>query len=301
MATVSYEIEQPSAMCKDVIGVRGICDTTYPYYLDSLGISLNKAAKLSDSATLTARGLISEAINLAWEDVLSDLRIDGFRINGIQATQKDDYTSETKTAGTYLKKISRSCDIEKIYLANIRLKTTGNGNVYVSIIADGVETLVYDSTLNNETLTATIETEFNTDEVTIKVISDVALTGSTGGGVALLDYFTKCDENVFLCKYWSYLVKAVMYKATAHILNSSLFSDRYNDLVVYKKDEIALRVAQLDSSFNLLSRENRINTKGLYQSEIEKINDKLKEIVKQSYCTCCFTCDNVISSQISIP
>lgn len=301
MATVSYEIEQPSAMCKDVIGVRGICDTTYPYYLDSLGVSLNKAAKLSDSATLTARGLISESINLAWEDVLSDLRIDGFKVNGIQSTVKDSYTDITVANGTYLKTIYRSCDIEKIYLSNIRLKTTGSGNVYVSIIADGVETLVYDSTLNNETLTATIETEFNTDEVTIKVISDVALTGSTGGGVALLDYFTKCDENLFLCKYWSYLVKAVMYKATAHILNSSLFSDRYNDLVVYKKDEIALRVAQLDSSFNLLSRENRINTKGLYQLEIEKINDKLKEIVKQSYCTCCFTCDTVISSQISIP
>jgi hypothetical protein len=301
MATVSYNIEKPSLMCKDVIGVKGICDTTYPYYLDTFGISLNKAAKLSDSATLTARGLISDAINLGREDVLSDLRVDGFKINGVQSTSKDQFITDTQTAGTYLKTISINCDIENIYISTIQVKANGNGNVRLSIIADGIETLVYDNNLDNETLVATIETEFNTDEVTIKIISDISLYGSTGGGVSALDYYTKCDEKLFLCKYWAYLVKAVMYKATAHILNSSLFSDRYNDLVVYKKDEIALRVAQLDSSFNLLSRENRINTKGLYQTEIEKINDKLKEIVKQSYCTCCFTCDTVISSQISIP
>ena len=92
-----------------------------------------------------------------------------------------------------------------------------------------------------------------------------------------------------------------MYKASANILNSSLFSDRYNDFIVYKKDEIAIRIAQLDNSLNLLATTDRINSKGLYQLEIIKINDKLKEIVKQSYCTCCFKCDNVISSSITIP
>ena len=98
-----------------------------------------------------------------------------------------------------------------------------------------------------------------------------------------------------------HLVKAVMYKSAAFILNASLFSDRYNDLIVYKSNEIALRISQLDSSLNLLGKDGRINEKGKYQLEIENINNKLKEIVKQSYCTCCFKCDNVISSSISIP
>ena len=33
----------------------------------------------------------------------------------------------------------------------------------------------------------------------------------------------------------------------------------------------------------------------------QNINLKLKQIVKDSYCTCCFECDNVINSSISIP
>ena len=52
-----------------------------------------------------------------------------------------------------------------------------------------------------------------------------------------------------------------MYKAAANILNASLFNDRYNDFIIYKKENIALRVAQLDSTLNLLNNENKINKK----------------------------------------
>ena len=92
-----------------------------------------------------------------------------------------------------------------------------------------------------------------------------------------------------------------MYKATAVILNANLFSDRYNDIVIYQKDNIAIRIAQLDSSYNLLNGENKLASKSLYQQEIENINLKLKEVVKRSKCTCCFECDQIISSKISLP
>ena len=87
------------------------------------------------------------------------------------------------------------------------------------------------------------------------------------------------QKNILL-QILSYLVNAVMYKASANILNSSLFSDRYNDLIVYKKRRDCIRIAQLDSSLNGLPTDFRIRNKGFYQLEIIKINDKLKEIVK---------------------
>ena len=38
-----------------------------------------------------------------------------------------------------------------------------------------------------------------------------------------------------------------------------------------------------------------------HPEEIENINLKLKEVVKRSKCTCCFECDQIISSKISLP
>ena len=40
-------------------------------------------------------------------------------------------------------------------------------------------------------------------------------------------------------------------------------------------------ISQLDSSMNVLGTVERINSKGLYQKEIENINLKLKQIVKE--------------------
>ena len=66
MAIVESTISAPVNACRDVIGVRGMCNKTYPYYLDTLGISLPKAAKLADSASVNAKTLIEEAIDSAW-------------------------------------------------------------------------------------------------------------------------------------------------------------------------------------------------------------------------------------------
>jgi len=58
MIDKSIEFINNNRACVDVIGVRGICDKEYQYYLDNLGISLNKAAKLADSAFLNGKNLI---------------------------------------------------------------------------------------------------------------------------------------------------------------------------------------------------------------------------------------------------
>ena len=64
MIDKSIEFINNNRACVDVIGVRGICDKEYQYYLDNLGISLNKAAKLADSAFLNGKNLIDNSIKM---------------------------------------------------------------------------------------------------------------------------------------------------------------------------------------------------------------------------------------------
>lgn len=302
MAVINTAVTKPTMKCKDVIGVRGVCDKTYPYYLDSMGISLAKASKLADSTHVTGKNLVDEAVEFGWEQVFKDLRIDGFSVNGVRSIFKSDFADTVSSVGTYTTSISRNCDIEQIFLNSLKIEAVGNINAKLSIIYDGTETVFYDDVLDDEVLTVNIDGQFNTDEITFKLVSSGTGTlRNVGDGVIYYDAYTMCSEQLFFCKYWNYLVQAVMIQSTVYILNSTLFSDRYNDFSVYKHGEIEVRISQLDSNYNLLNPENRINKKGLYQIEIERIDEKLKQIVKQSYCTCCFECDNIIQSKITIP
>ncbi len=303
MAEVTAQLVIPTNKCRDVIGVRGLCATTYPYYLDTLGISLSKTAKLADSSAVTARQLVDDAVEFAWGEVFSDLRVDGFRVGGIRETINPTFTDQTLGPGTYTFKIERNCDIEQIFVGVLKIKAIGDVNISLTSQYNGSTASVYGDTLSDETLIVTIDNHYPYDSITFtSVVSGSGVVQMTSdGGIMAINAHTECSEKLFYCKYWMHLVKAVMYKSAAFILNASLFSDRYNDLVVYKSNEIALRISQLDSSLNLLGKDGRINEKGKYQLEIENINNKLKEIVKQSYCTCCFECDNVISSRITIP
>lgn len=302
MATVESTISAPVMKCKDVIGVRGMCDKTYPYYLDTLGISLPKAAKLADSSSINAKTLIEESIESAWSDVFSDLRADGFKINGVQRDYSNSFGSDYKGAGTYTYTITRACDVEQIMINNLVLIATGTVNATISVNADGAVTTLYNDTLTDEQLTINFDSSYTVDNLTFTaVITGEGQVMSAGNGVIKVSGYTECSERLLYCKYWPYLVKAVMYKAAATILNASLFSDRYNDLVTYKSNQIATKVSQLDSSLNLLAEGERPTTKGLYQLEIEKANERLKAVVKNALCSCCFECDNMISSRITLP
>ena len=303
MAEVTADVSITPNRCRDVIGVRGLCATTFPYYLDTLGISLSKTAKLADSSAVTARQLVEDAVEFAWGEVFSDLRIDGFRVGGIRETINPIFTDETLGAGTYTFTVEKNCDIEQIFIGVLKIKAIGDVNISLTSQYNGSTANVYGDPLSDETLIVTIDNHYPYDSITFTAVisGDGVVQMTSDGGIMAVNAHTECSEKLFYCKYWMHLVKAVMYKSAAFILNASLFSDRYNDLIVYKSNEIALRISQLDSSLNLLGKDGRINEKGKYQLEIENLNNKLKEIVKQSYCTCCFECDNVISSRITIP
>ena len=56
---IEATVLKESFACRDVIGVKGLCDKNYPYNLDSLGISLQKASKLADIFTTSDRHLVA--------------------------------------------------------------------------------------------------------------------------------------------------------------------------------------------------------------------------------------------------
>ena len=301
MIDKSIEFINNNRACVDVIGVRGICDKEYQYYLDNLGISLNKAAKLADSAFLNGKNLIDNSIKMAWDSVLNDIRVDGFKISGVSRTQKDVFTNATSSETLHNVTINRGCDLQYIYINSISVKSSDVGHVKISIYVNGGFIVLYDGSINNETVLIKLDAKFNSDSIVAVVETDVSLNTTQNNTAVAFDYYTMCSEELFLCKYWIYLINAVMYKAAANILNASLFNDRYNDFIIYKKENIALRVAQLDSTLNLLNNENKIDKKGLYQLELENINSKLSGVIKNMLCSCCFECDQMIKSSISIP
>lgn len=303
MSTVTIDkIIIPNA-CRDVIGVKGVCDETYPYNLDTLGLSLSKIAKLADSASVTAAQLLSDALEHGWTSVFSDLKVQGFKVPGVTRRLKNDFLETTLPIGTYEHEFSRGCEFEQFYFNTVSLKADGEVSVVLTLTYDGTELELLDDTITDETVNIYIDSPFPAEDVTITLVATGSGTlYSTGDHPIKYDGYLECSERLFYCRYHEILVPAVMLKTTAFILNNSIFNDRYNDQQTYKREDAAIRVAQLDSSLNMLNSENRINKYGLYQQEIDKINDKLKAIVNSGcHCGCCFECAEYISSRITIP
>jgi len=278
--------------CKSKIGVRGLCDTDYTHYLDIYGISLNKASKLSDSSTLNAKELIEQSVQLAWENVFNDIKIKGFKFAGIQNSYESKFVAGLSNKTLVL---TRSCEYEVFAIQKISVYGE-NQTVNFKILADGVEVYSYNDLINGETL---FEFSQNIDADKLELVIDTELLNTTNGTPFKVLINTECDESLLYCKYEKYLINAVILKASAIILNTLFFSDRYNDLILYSKDDVAIRISQLDSEYNLLNPENKINKKGLYQLELDKINEKLNNIIDK--CSCCFECSDIIQTKITIP
>lgn len=278
--------------CKSKIGVRGLCDADYTHYLDLYGISLAKASNLSDSATLNAKELIEQSVEIAWQDVFNDIRIKGFKFGGIQHNFQSKFTAGLNNNTLTL---TRSCEFEVFEINKISVYGE-NQTVQFKVLADGVEVYSYNDIVDGETLFE-FNQSINADRLDLVIENE--LLNTTNGTPFKVDINLKCEAELFYCKYEKYIVKAVMLKACAIILNTILFSDRYNDLILYKRDDVGIRISQLDSSYNLLNKENKLGSKGLYQLELENINDILNKLVVR--CSCCFECDDIFQTKITIP
>ena len=299
------------ASCIDSVGMKGVCgDATHPYYIDSIGVSLQKTAKLADSAFITGKELFEESKKLAYEAIKSDISIDGMKMTaGGNYSNKLTETIDISTTQTYSKTIERNCELEAICVDDIVVKIIGSANVVVSIVSHDTY-IFYNSNVSNKEIKVVIDSCFDSDSIDIIVsISPIFVDGSTSITIGYGDsigfaYYARvqCSMDILICKMWNIWAMALMYKTAALILNNVIFNDRYNNIIAYQKEDIKARIAQLDSSMNLLPKEIMPSRDGgLYQQEIKKINDALVKIAKDSNCQCCYTCAGTPQVQIAIP
>lgn len=285
--------------CYSSIGVRGLCDS-YTSYLDDYGISLNKASKIADSSKITGKQLIDDSVKMAWKAVLSDISIAGFKFKGITEVINSKYNNGI--ANVFSFSISRNCDFEAIVLQKVKINILTIADISFDIVADG--DVIFNSTQLGVSGQITFDFEkqaLDYDTVELVITTSGNLESTDNNTPFLMNAYLICDERILFCNYLDILEDAVKIKASAIILNNTIFNDRYNDLILYKSSEVAIRVSQLDSSLNLLNGDNKINQKGLYQLEIDKLSIKLKGILDKYKCSCCFECQSNYRTIISLP
>lgn len=298
--------------CIDSVGMKGVCgETTYPFYIDSIGISLNKAAKLADSAFITGKELFEESKALAFLALKSDISIDGMKMAAAERFSTSyERDINISTPHTYTVTKNRDCHLQAICIENIGVRIKGKANVKISIVSHDTY-IIYYALVEDKAISAAVNKCFNSDSLDIVVevtpIVDGLKTTATigiGDDAAGFIYSGKieCSFDLLICSLPSLWAMALMYKTAALMLNNILFNDRYNDVIAYQKDGIKARIGQLDSSMNILPKEvTPFNEGGLYQKEVEKINKQLVKVAKDSKCTCCFECDGIPTAKIAIP
>lgn len=273
------------------IGVEGLC-SDYEHNLNAYGISLNKASKIADSAFVTGKNLVETMIDKAWNDVFSDISIDGFKLKGITKSINSFFLQSTTTQNSFSYTFD-VCNYESIKLKKLSIKVIGTLDVNLSI--NNYNTV---GTYTDETIDISNVLLFD-ESVIITLITNGtgSLLFSDLGYPFEISLEKFCNEKRFFCQYSDWLVEAVKIKASALILNNAIFSDRYNDFILYNSENISLRVGQLDSSLVVLENQK----KGLYQLEIQKINKKLDDIIKYNKCKdCCFECANYYETKITM-
>lgn len=280
----------------NLIGLKGACSNTAPYYLDHIGISLKKTAALADSASVTGKELFEDSVTMAYQVLKNDITFDGFKVDAVKKALQNTFTNEEiiDVPKVFTYEIKRGCSLESISIDTIKLNCiSGDGDVSVKIISNDSYTF-YNSVISNESIELLVYSKFDSDTITIEVtiVPNTPMTMSIddNGFVSLYCGLIQCDIDIFICKYWSIWALALLYKTGALILNRVLLNDRYNDLIAYGGKEIGILMAQLDSSFNIYPQEMKINKTGMYQEQLKIIDSKLKGIIKDSDCQCCFRC-----------
>lgn len=297
---------------ENLISIRGLCETdNAKAYLDDYGISLLTASAVADERYISGKKLIESKIKQAWRSVVKDITFKGLQANKILQTTSytvdetialDEFTG-FRGIDLYL---DNSCELYAFYIGKIKLSVSKGGQTSIKIIADGIETIIYDGTISDDT-TITISVndyvfsnnlQIVADNTNVKVNSGKLINdccsrnyiinnNSENYGITA-DVQVRCDKTMYLCQYSDLLVDAVVYKALALIWDEVNESNRLNNLLLLKKDDAIMKMAFYDSTFNLMkydpSIENNYTPKGLYQKELENINIPIPK------CRCCMEC-----------
>lgn len=283
---------------ENIIGIRGVCQSPFDYYLDDIGISLKMVAKGTDEKWKNARELINRKIDLAWQEVFSDVKIKGKNISGDIIFQGDTGTN----AGTsplpyngenFTLTLSKDCKLATMFLNGVYL--FGNGtNVIVTIndVVYTVGTLVDVAYISVNEYAESFNVTMEGDDLELfsfRRSTSRYITMQGNKGISF-DYMITCTNEKWICKFVKQLAKAALYKAGAMIWKEVDGSNVWNELIELKRDSAITEMAWLDSSYNLLKYDpattDQYRPKGLYQIEIEKI-----QLPEPTGCGCCLKCD----------
>lgn len=280
-----------------LIGIKGLCeDVTYRYYLDDLGVSLNTASKLADERNgFKGKTLIESKISEGIAQTISDMtfgeKITRPIIEDIELVCTDGnyvyvggITHEFKTT---------KCRYSKFYIGNISIDVTAFGNLGVSLIADGVTTVLYADTadvgmqifyVNKEVgdFQIIIEGDVETSNCPMPSFSYVDSTLTSTYGLNM-DFQLRCSIEKHVCKFTDLIAEVARYKIAAMLMNEINLTNNLNEYIICKnKEDIFIQMAMLDSTYNLKRYEEDFRPeKGQYQRELAKL--KLPPLL----CNCC--------------
>lgn len=294
---------------ENLIGIRGICDTNYKYYLDDYGVSLKTLSKTADSKFISGKNLALSKIKQAWSEVISDIKIGGYKANKILSNSIIGTFTENAVNHVGFNGISfelTNCSLTSFYLKKIELYVVDGGETTIKIIENGTESILFTGIIDSNSIFQLNIDSYISDDFQILVDgTNITVYESTTNlykgdmlyyNISNINYGlriylqVRCYLYSYLCDYADLLVNAVIYKALALIWKEVLDSDRFNDFLNIKRGEnnenAITQLAWLDSTFNLLKYD--LSSKGveagMYQLELEKINLPIPK------CNCCLEC-----------
>jgi hypothetical protein len=282
-----------------LIGIKGLCNKTYRYNLDDLGISLHTASKLSDekfnySGQKLIESKINEAINITISDlafgskitrpIIDDISIDNF-FNPVSYTYNGTITHSFK---------SKNCKYSKFYIGLVKFQVAQTGSLTINLKENNTTTTIYTGTPTED-----VELYLNKEygDFAIEIIGGGGLktytsglpnmgyvTASQGQTYGLnIDFQLRCSIEKHVCKFADLIANVARYKAAAMLLNEINLTNNLNEFIICKdKADLFIQMAMLDSTYNLRQYEAEFNPEnGMYQTELNKL--KLPPLE----CSCC--------------
>ena len=304
--------------CYDnIVGIRGLCDSpSVRYYVDDWGVSLKTAANIADEKYITGRRLFEAKRKQAWEYLLQDVVLKGYKNDNILKSFSIQSKADTtiNASGTISIDFTDNCELTGVFIDSITANVNTGGTLAISI--NNVS--VYSDTLAAGLYSIAIGRVFS-KALTIEISGTAVMNGGNadyyhdgvGGcysigetyGLSITgDY--RCMIEQYLCRFPDKIGMALAIKTAALITKEMLTTAKLAEILFVKdRQELITELASLDSSENLYQYDDKafaggqpIVKAGKYQNQIEYIN----RVIPVPKCRCCM--EQVRSSyNISIP
>ena len=89
--------------------------------------------------------------------------------------------------------------MQYIYINSISVKSSDVGHVKISIYVNGGFIVLYDGSINNETVLIKLDAKFNSDSIVAVVETDVSLNTTQNNTAVAFDYYTMIAAMSCFC------------------------------------------------------------------------------------------------------